>query len=417
MTVDAPSTPGREQSALVQRALLLLRRGKLSEAQQALESALADDPANAEAMNGLGILSVLRGDRERALYWFHQAVRIAPGNPEVLNNLIDVLLERSLAAMKDGRLDEAVALGFEAFGLVEALPAAKPRMSVVFVTISDTLHRAGRVDDAIRMAEAAAQLTPGRPSVHSHLHLLLAARKQECGDRARGAAEAPLGRHFLVTGFPESGLETLAEAVRSSLGYVGAQLAEPSYHTEDALSESRLRAVAAVDTVSRLHCAATEENISLMRRFAIRPMILVRNVYDTLLSWRRSAFPDIHFLPLRSTHDAAIIQQIDIIMAERAAWLVHFYAQWRRATERKAVDALWITAEAAAAYPEETAVRIIRFLGRPCPEETIVAALSKLAATAPEAPESGDSFTDRQKAAIRRLADQYPDVDFSTIGF
>jgi hypothetical protein len=401
---------------LVQRALLLLRQGKLSEAQEALESAIANDPADPEAMNGLGILSVLRHDRERALFWFHQAIRVAPGHPEILNNLIDVLLERSLAATKDDRLDEAVAHGLEAFGLADALPSSKPRMSVIFVMISDKLYRAGRVDEAIRMAEAAAQLTPGRPSVHSHLHLLLTARGQKKGNRANPSTEASLGRHFLVTGFPESGLEVLEEAIRSSLGYVGAKLAEPSYHTEDALSESRLRAVAGIDTVSRLHCAATEENISLMRRFAIRPMILVRNVYDTLLSWRRSAFPAVHFLPLRATHDPAVIRQIDIIMAEKAAWLVHFYAEWRRATDRHAVDALWIAAEDAMANPEGTAVRIVRFLGQPCHVEAISDALKTLSSPAGEGVPDGESFTRRQKEAIRGLTEVYPNVDFSPIG-
>jgi hypothetical protein len=417
---DTPNPPEREQNPLVREGFRLLRQGRIEQAQAAFEEVLAGDAEEIEAMNGLGVVSVLKQDTEQALIWFNRAARLAPEHPEILNNLVDVLLERSFALVRDDRLDEAAALDLQALKLVGALSSAKPRLSVAFAHLSDRFHRAGRLDDAIRMAEAAARLTPGRPSVHNYLHLLRAARCNAENGRGDSIDASSLGTHVLVTGFPESGIEVLVETLSGNVGLVDTGLSDLPFRTEGPLSESRLWSVAALNTVSQLHCAPTEENLRLMHRFGIRLVIVVRDICEALRRWRRSTFAGVHFLPTAfgrgSSGAGPVVRQIDIILAEKAAGLIKFYAEWRRATDRRAIDALWLTSEEALADPRGAAGKIARFLGLTSHETSIAAALRRFSRAPTDPSLAEDKLTAEQKAVVRGLTRSYPDIDFSAIG-
>jgi Flp pilus assembly protein TadD len=75
------------------RGLEAARRGKLAEAERLFRLAVAADPAEAEAWNGLGVALIHQGDRERGIEALHTALRLAPGHAEAHRN-IGVALDR-----------------------------------------------------------------------------------------------------------------------------------------------------------------------------------------------------------------------------------------------------------------------------------------------------------------------------------
>lgn len=77
------------------------RRGEMAEAERFFRLAVAADPADAEAWNGLGVALIHQGARARGIEALHTALRLAPGHADAHRNL-GVALDRL------GRRDEAV---------------------------------------------------------------------------------------------------------------------------------------------------------------------------------------------------------------------------------------------------------------------------------------------------------------------
>ena len=90
--------PSRSPLAL---GLEAARRGDMGEAERRFRLAIAADPADAEAWNGLGVALIHQGDRGRGIEALHTALRLAPGHADAHRNL-GVALDRL------GRRDEAV---------------------------------------------------------------------------------------------------------------------------------------------------------------------------------------------------------------------------------------------------------------------------------------------------------------------
>lgn len=146
---------GRAQ--LLQQALAWHRAGRLTEAERAYRTVLARDPANADALNLLGVLIAGQGQREAGLALLDRAAAAAPALATVHHNRATVL-----AAL--GRLAEAE----QAYRRAIAL---KPDHVDAYLDLGVLLHRAGDVAaaaacfrDVLRLApaDARAQYNLGR---------------------------------------------------------------------------------------------------------------------------------------------------------------------------------------------------------------------------------------------------------------
>ena len=143
----AASVVPRNYLAHANLGLVLAREGRVEEAVEQLEAALAIRPGHAEAGNNLGSLLLARGapgDLGRALEVLERAVRARPGYAEALFNL-GLALER---AGRDGAARERQA---------EALRHA-PGLVPARVALGRLLLRDGRPAEALEHLEAAARL-------------------------------------------------------------------------------------------------------------------------------------------------------------------------------------------------------------------------------------------------------------------
>lgn len=89
----------RDDSVRSRRGLahILLRRGKLDEAEELFRTILDLEPGNVQGRNGLGLVRLRRGDQASALEHFAEAYVSAPGDPTSLRNVINMYVEAGWA--------------------------------------------------------------------------------------------------------------------------------------------------------------------------------------------------------------------------------------------------------------------------------------------------------------------------------
>jgi tetratricopeptide (TPR) repeat protein len=191
----------------------LERAGKIKEAEEAFRRVLALQPDSFEAYYDLGVTASLQGRSADAIKSYEKALALDAKHPlaaAALNNLGSVYLDR-------GEKDKAIASWQQA---VNASPA---QLEARYNLASQYLEQ-GRVDDAIPLLEEAARLAPNHELVHVRL-----ARAYMLKGRGEDAYRAftlvrrlypqnwyaPLGMAALhaANGRPEQARQLLDEAV------------------------------------------------------------------------------------------------------------------------------------------------------------------------------------------------------------
>ena len=97
----------------------------------------------------------------------------------------------------------------------------------------------------------------------------------------------PKREYFLINAMPKSGSTYLYNLLTKLLGVKKLHLKNQWYRATEqdlyipALLDARIR-----ETLSRHHFKATDLNIDLMIKFDIKPIILVRNIFDVIVSFK-----------------------------------------------------------------------------------------------------------------------------------
>ena len=86
-TGGAPERPSSELSKAFGAAVGHHKAGKLQEAEQAYRGILEQQPGQPDTLNMLGVVAGQRGQSDRAIDWFRQAVRADGKNPTFHYNL------------------------------------------------------------------------------------------------------------------------------------------------------------------------------------------------------------------------------------------------------------------------------------------------------------------------------------------
>ena len=133
--------------------------GDLDAAKARFEQAVARNPDDAEAMNGIGQVLVRQGQIEEAMLRFSQAIRLAPDNWAYRFNL-------ARAEGQLGRWDAAIADYRTAAGLFPTDYATQYNLAMA-------LHKKGNDEAAIPEFKHAIELAPSEPSFHLSLAISL----------------------------------------------------------------------------------------------------------------------------------------------------------------------------------------------------------------------------------------------------
>jgi hypothetical protein len=234
-----------------------------------------------------------------------------------------------------------------------------------------------------------------------------------------------LGRHIFIACVPKSASTFLKNLLIDLTGYRDLFAVYAAGQTEHEIYLPTLRESAHLDTVTQQHCRASDANVHLMQGFGIRPVVLVRNIFDSVMSlldfYNKGAFQTSYFREDWPRLDEET--KIDLIIENVIPWYFQFVASWDLAEKQKRLEMHWLTYEELVADKASSVLKVLGFYGLGAPlrgvEQRIGEIESKGRTNRFNKGVTGrgrSGLNERQKGQIRRLTRYYPSTDFARIG-
>ena len=243
-------------------------------------------------------------------------------------------------------------------------------------------------------------------------------------DFAPGVEEGELGTHVFIACMPKSGSTFLKLAMSALTGWPDTFLAYAFLQNEEELYLPFLRKVARDDTVTQQHLRATVPNLQTMRAFRIRPVVLVRNLFDVVVSYAdffdNGAKVNTFFA---GRWDALPRERkLDLVIDNYMPWYNAFHASWSDVIKHGLLDCTLLRYEDMIADKQGALESLAGFYALDKSAQDCAAAVEAVDgqkdATRFNKGKAGrgDELSDAQKDRVRHLASYYPDVDFGPVG-
>ena len=252
----------------------------------------------------------------------------------------------------------------------------------VLQNIGTDFMLAGQWELAVSYMRAAIALYPC-PSFSNNLITALGnlRRPSVLSDYCDALNLKDIATHIVLACQPKSGSTFLRNVLVEVTGFRDLYLC---HHTELASQDlfyPVLLEYAVKPTVTHQHVRATRANVQLAEAFGIRPVVLVRNLYDVIVSLR-DFFSDgaVHGTLLdtdewmRSTPE----RQADLLIDLVVPWHLEFLAGWQRVAAEKRLPVMWMTYEEMVADKPAAVRNVLSFQGLGTTNERIEAALRKV---------------------------------------
>ena len=225
---------------------------------------------------------------------------------------------------------------------------------------------------------------------------------------------------IFVPAMPKSASTFLAACLAENTGFVRFFLGQ-DYLAEQDLYLPRLIDAWSMDIVCTQHARANRPNLDLMAEFSIRPVVLVRDIGDALVSLcdhlHRECSTvlsfDVDDSLLRRDRAAQLDALIDIV----GPWYAGFYAGWVRAD----IDKLWLSYADVVADPSVSVGKVLDYYGIDRAPYAIERATrqargGQVRFNVGRGGRGREFLSTAQRDRLRRLAGHFPDVDFAPVG-
>ncbi|MFT4520044.1 MAG: hypothetical protein ACI9JM_002444 [Halioglobus sp.] len=239
-------------------------------------------------------------------------------------------------------------------------------------------------------------------------------------------------KHIIaVVAAPKSGSTFLANTLGKLTGYGNFRLCSGYGTNEHDLYLPALCLINRSGCVSQLHMKGSFHNAALMKAFGIKPIILVRQIDDTVVSLRKDLRKK-ESMPGYGTGQngySFIWQDIDTknlsdeeltdaIIDLAIPWYVNFYASWYRLCEQGAVNAQWVNYKGIFSDTENTLQTLLSFQGINSVDKVSPELLTAKYATFQQGGEGAGAaqLSSPQRERIRRLFSYYKGIDFEHYG-
>lgn len=236
------------------------------------------------------------------------------------------------------------------------------------------------------------------------------------------------GEFIFVACMPKSGSTFLTKNLSQLTGFEHTRLTYKFERNEQELYLPKLVDNYSRQIVTQQHIKATGPNLHLFERFEIRPVVLVRNIYDVVLSIRDYllkeavyGFPGLYATEHFRTMEEE--EQHDFLIEFAVPWYFNFYASWFDATNDGRAQTIWLTYEELVEDWAAGIRSVLDFYGLPCSDEDIRLNLEALQRRRKETRlnkgvigRGQTGLTDAQRKRIAAMARFYPWVDFSRMG-
>jgi tetratricopeptide (TPR) repeat protein len=383
----------------------------------------------------LGARSLSSGNAEVAVTMFESAIqKIGAGLPfhdHLAYNLLvsyKTLIEQKLAT-GDASAAEGLrrrVLELELSGRTAEDDSFRQQFASVADAIGLIFFRHGDFDASLQCTRKAISIKPS-PGFQVNLENALRASVQRArlSDLTDQVAPEQLGRHIFIACVPKSGSTFLKNVLLSLTGYRDAYIAyTPAQFEQDLYLPSAVN-VAKMDTVTQQHSRATDANVQIMQAFGIRPVVLVRNIFDAVVSlldfYNGGAFANTFFrADYRSLDEDT---RIDLLIDNLVPWYFQFVASWSLVEKQQRLDIFWMSYEELIKDKPTSITNVLTFYGLGAPrrgiEQQIWEAESEKRRTRFNRGVAGrgaSKLSEGQIDRIRSYARYFPTTDFSRIG-
>jgi len=371
-----------------QQAIQLMQSGALPEAEKLFTEILRERPQDHQIMNALAILSAQQGRTHDAIKLFDRALAYAPGDGGPTDNSAGIIQNIALTAN----------------------------------TMMEQKDWAGALIAYRTLLEADPEHASAPNAI---VHCVMATgEKPRLADFAPDLDECDFGTHAFIACMPKSGSTFLKMALCALTGWPEAFMTYAFLQNEEELYLPFLRTAARDDTVTQLHVRATVPNLQMMRAFKIRPIVLVRNLFDVVVSYtdffdggaRVNTFFAGRWVGLSRE------RQLDLVIDNFVPWYCAFFASWSDVMKHDLLECHFLRYEDMIADKQGTLEDLAGFYGLGKSAEECTAAIElvdgrkDITRFNKGKTGRGDELSEAQKDRIRHLASYYPDVDFGPIG-
>jgi hypothetical protein len=383
----------------------------------------------------LGVQALSDNNAEMAIVFFQSALLkldvSQPFHDHLLHNLLLSYKLRIEQELEKGEHSDALstldrALRLEILGDMSVDVEFRSRFAGVFDSLGIVLLRHRNVDEAVRCCRKAISIHPSQ-GFRINLENALRASGQRAvfSDFATVHTDEEPGRHIFIACVPKSGSTFLKNVLVSVTGYRDAFMVYTPGQFEQDLYLPMLDSVAGVDTVTQQHCRASDANVQMMQAFGVRPVVLVRNIYDCVVSlldfYDDGAFSNSFFREDYRSLDEET--RIDLLIDHLVPWYFEFVASWSLVEKQGRLDTMWLSYEDVINDKPKAVNDVLGFYGLSASLRGIVERIGEIEIEKRRTRFNkgvsgrGESrLSDVQKDRIRSYARYYPTTDFSRIG-
>lgn len=388
----------------------------------------------AEIDRGIGLMN--DGRQDQAILVFKQLV----SKVDTASPTYDVLQHNLLTAYKQ-RIEQILELAdvtpvnrylpevfdLQLKGALSADPNFRGGFADVYGQLGKAFYEKRQHEAALACFRRAIAIQPC-PSYYVDLTNALAFTKEraQLQDYTRDYTPSDLGRHIFITCTPKSGSTFLKNVLVGVTGYRDLFTVYAALQNEHELDLPQLASFGNVNTVTQQHARASEANLQLMQAFGIKPVVLVRNIFDTaisLLDFYRQGFTFSTYFDRDDFLSFGEEQQIDLIIEYVIPWYFQFVASWHRAERDKRLEVYWQTYEAVIEDKPAAVERILGFYGISAALPNIEKQIAKVEADRDRnrinrgiIGRGQRALSDKQKDRIASLRRHFPTVNFTRIG-
>ncbi|MHC5060121.1 MAG: sulfotransferase domain-containing protein [Planctomycetota bacterium] len=179
--------------------------------------------------------------------------------------------------------------------------------------------------------------------------------------------------NIFVTCFQKSGSSFLANVLQKVTRFEYRDVVQFFGHEEQDLYEEKLKPFRTLNTVTRQHVKGTKNNLDLMRKYGIRPVVSTRNIFDVLLSLYDHIENLTPVVPTGYVHEKYFQmnrdEKLTHLIRVHLPWYFNFFVSWLEASQ--SIDTLWISYEQFFTEQVRTTSRILQYYGLFADRETI----------------------------------------------
>ena len=332
----------------------------------------------------LGVTHLQQGDPGKAITAFKRAQEKALPYPSaydvITHNLmtaykqcIERLLHTQDFVSINGHLEDVFALQLR--GEMAQNPEFRGRFADTCYDLGKVFYRARQHEAALACVRRAIAIQPC-PSYYVDLTNALGFVKTPArlADYTQAYSPEQLGIHIFIACAPKSGSTFLKNVLLKLTQFKDLFSTYAALQNEQELDLPQLAKFGRVNTVTQQHCRATEANIHLLQAFGIRPVILMRNIFDTvmsLLDFYKGGFTFSTFVDHDDFDRLSDEERIDLLIEYAVPWYFQFAASWQRAEKEGRLSLFWLNYEDLIADKPTTIERLLAFYGISSPRQSI----------------------------------------------